>query len=153
MSHELPWQASVVIAPAALVDAGGIYSIDGFCLGAADEAKRGAAVERMIQSIDLAVELGGADVVIGLVRGRYEDGGSRATYLRQYRRSGQACIDHATRKGVTLVHEAIGRFDSDVLKTIDENIVVFEYRATGDGVPAAKAGLDYIRSIAPKEDR
>jgi sugar phosphate isomerase/epimerase len=102
---------------------GGAYAIDHISLGHQDESKRLAAVQRMKEHIDLAKELGGADVVIGLIRGTYADCASRDEYLRQYRKSLHECIEHAELQQIRIVHEAIGRYDSDVLQTIRENIV------------------------------
>jgi sugar phosphate isomerase/epimerase len=199
---------------------GGAYSIDGVGLGHGDVQKRSAAVERMKQHVQLAADLGGANVVIGLIRGRFDDSTDRQQFMIDYRHSIEACLDHAGREGVTLVHEAIGRTDSDVLRSIDENVtfleefssqhlrlhvdchhmdleesdwadalrrarewiaqvdisdvergvpdgrhfdfprlistlreigyaeyLVFEYNSVGSGVPEARAGLEYIRSL------
>ena len=101
---------------------GGAYSIDHISLGHKDESRRRAAVTRMKEQIDLAKELGGADVVVGLIRGTYSDCDSRDEYPGQYRTSLHECIAHAERQQIRIVHEAIGRCDSDVLKTIHENI-------------------------------
>jgi D-psicose/D-tagatose/L-ribulose 3-epimerase len=108
---------------ASAIATGGAYSIDGISLGHKDEARRCAAVARMKEHIDLAGELGGADVVIGLIRGTYADCDSRDQYMGQYRNSLHECIAYAESRRIRIVHEAIGRLDSDVLKTIRENIV------------------------------
>jgi sugar phosphate isomerase/epimerase len=101
---------------------GGAYSIDRISLGHKDETRRRAAVTRMKAHIDLAKELGGADVVIGLIRGNYSDCDSKVQYMGQYRTSLRECIEHAGHQQIRIVHEAIGRCDSDVLRTIRENI-------------------------------
>ena len=102
---------------------GGAYAIDHISLGHKDESRRRAAITRMREHMALAKELGGADVVIGLIRGTYADCDSREQYVGNYRTSLRECIGHAERQGIRIVHEAIGRCDSDVLKTIRENIV------------------------------
>jgi sugar phosphate isomerase/epimerase len=102
---------------------GGAYAIDHLSLGHKDECRRCAAVTRMKEHIDLAKELGGADVVVGLIRGTYADCDSKDEYMGQYRKSLRECIAHAEHQQIRIVHEAIGRYDSDVLKTIRENIV------------------------------
>lgn len=101
---------------------GGAYSIDHISLGHKDEAKRLSAVERMKEHIDLAEKLGQADVVIGLIRGTYADCDTKEEYMKNYRNSLYECIAYATKKQIRIVHEAIGRLDSDVLKTIQDNI-------------------------------
>jgi len=60
---------------ASSIAAGSAYSMDKICLGHAIEELRSAR------------ELGGADVVIGLIRGKYEDSGTPAAYMEHYRRS------------------------------------------------------------------
>jgi sugar phosphate isomerase/epimerase len=101
---------------------GGAYAIDGLSLGHGDETTRRRAVARMGEFIDLAKALGGADVVIGLIRGRFADADGKPHFMAQYRRSLADCIAHAERQGIRLVHEAIGRTDSDVLRTVRENL-------------------------------
>ncbi|WP_206243497.1 sugar phosphate isomerase/epimerase family protein [Novosphingobium terrae] len=105
---------------------GSAYPIDGISLGHGDLDRRRAAVERMRQHIDLAYQLDGANVVIGLIRGRFSDSPSKQDYMGHYRESLNHVLDHAIRSGIVLVHEAIGRTDSDVLRTIDENIAFLE---------------------------
>lgn len=105
---------------------GGAYSIDHISLGHQDERIRLAAVDRMRQHIELASQLGGADVVIGLIRGTYADCDTKADYMRQYRKSIAACLAYAERCQIRIVHEAIGRLDSDVLRTIQDNVAFIE---------------------------
>lgn len=101
---------------------GGAYSIDHISLGNNNEAKRLSAVERLKEHIDLAEKLGGANVVIGLIRGTYDNCDTKEEYMNQYRKSLFECINYAEEKQICILHEAIGRIDSDVLKTIHENI-------------------------------
>lgn len=105
---------------------GGGYSIDGICLGHRDDIKRLAAVTRIKEHIDLAAALGKPRVVLGLIRGRFADGGTPAEYMRRYTASVEACVAHAADKDIVLVHEAIGRTDSDVLRTIAENLAFID---------------------------
>jgi sugar phosphate isomerase/epimerase len=202
------------------IGTGAAYSVDGIALGHGEVQKRLAAVERMKQHIQLAADLGGANVVIGLIRGRLVDSTDREQFMIDYRRSMEACLDHAEREGITLVHEALSGTESDVLRSIDENVafleefssqhlrlhldchhmnreesdwamalrrarewiaqvdisevergvpdgrhfdfprlistlreinyagyLVFEYNSVGSGVPEARAGLEYIKSM------
>jgi sugar phosphate isomerase/epimerase len=108
------------------IGTGAAYSVDGIGLGHGDVQKRQAAVERMKQHIRLAADLGGANVVIGLIRGRFMDSVDRQQFMTDYRHSIADCLDHAEREGITLVHEAIGRTDGDVLRSIDENVAFLE---------------------------
>jgi len=102
---------------------GGAYAIDRISLGHKDEKKRLASVARMKAHIDLAENLGGADVVIGLIRGRFADCDTKQEYLKLYKESVWECVQYAERKSIRIMHEAIGRTDSDVLRTIRENVV------------------------------
>ena len=202
------------------VGTGAAYSVDGVSLGHGDAQKRLAAVERVKQHVQLAADLGGANVVIGLIRGRLADSMDPQQFMTDYRRSIEACLGHAEREGITLTHEAISRTESDVLPSIGENVafleefcsphlrlhvdcyhmnleerdwalalrgarqwiaqvdisdvgrgvpdgrhfdfprlistlrqigyagyLVFEYDSVGSGVPEARAGLEYIKSV------
>jgi sugar phosphate isomerase/epimerase len=108
------------------IGTGAAYSVDGIGLGHGDVQKRLAAVERVKQHVQLAVDLGGANVVIGLIRGRLIDSTDRQQFMIDYRHSIEACLDHAEREGVTLVHEALSRAESEVLRSIDENVAFLE---------------------------
>lgn len=105
---------------------GGAYAVDGLSLGHQSEDIRQQAVQRMRDHIDLAVKLDGADVIIGHIRGQYADGGSEASYLRQYDKSIAACVEYAERRAIRIVHEAIGRTHSDVLRTIADNVAFIQ---------------------------
>ena len=107
---------------ASAIATGGAYAIDHISLGHKEESRRRAAVTRMKEHIDLAKELGSADVVIGLIRGTFADCDSKDEYMGQYRTSLHECIAYAEQRQIRIVHEAIGRCDSDVLRTIRENI-------------------------------
>jgi D-psicose/D-tagatose/L-ribulose 3-epimerase len=108
------------------IGTGAAYSVDGISLGHGDADKRMAAVERMKQHVRLAADLGGANVVIGMIRGRLSDSTDRHQFMSDYRESVAACIDHAGREGITILHEAMGGADSDVLRSIDENVAFLE---------------------------
>jgi sugar phosphate isomerase/epimerase len=98
------------------------YTVDGLSLGHKDEDNRKAAVERMRQHIDLAVQLGGADVGIGTIRGSYSNCDSKEEYMKQYKKSLAEVIEYAEKKRIRIVHEAIGRTDCEVLGSIDDNL-------------------------------
>ena len=80
----------------------------------------------MKEQIDLACRLGHADVVVGQIRGKFADGGTISEYMTSYRKSLEACIAYAEKSSIRIVHEAIGRTDSDVLRTISENVMFIE---------------------------
>lgn len=111
---------------ASSIATGMAYTVDGLSLGHKDEANRMAAVERMKQQIDLAIKLGGADVGIGTIRGRYSDCDTQEEYMKQYKKSLSEVIDYAEKKHIRIVHEAIGRTDCEVLRSIDENMSLIQ---------------------------
>jgi sugar phosphate isomerase/epimerase len=108
------------------IGTGAAYSVDGIGLGHGDVQKRLAAVERMKQHVHLAADLGGANVVIGIIRGRLIDSTDQQQFMIDYRRSIAACLDHAEREGITLVQEALSGTESDVLRSIEENVAFLE---------------------------
>jgi sugar phosphate isomerase/epimerase len=105
---------------------GAAYSVDGIGLGHRDVPKRSAAVERIKQHIQLAADLDGANVVIGLIRGRLTDSTDREQFMTDYRQSIAACVSYAEREGITLVHEALSGTESDVLRSINENLAFLD---------------------------
>lgn len=98
------------------------YSIDRLSLGHKNPEIRLAAVARMKAQIDLAEKLDGADVGIGLIRGNFADCDTKEEYMNLYRLSVKECLEYAESKNICIVHEAIGRKDSDVLRTIKETV-------------------------------
>lgn len=96
------------------------YTVDGLCLGAAEERTRRAAVERMMAHMDLCARLEGAKLIVGAIRGWTRDGGGREAYDRLFRASMEELLERAEPMGVQLVLEAISKIDSDAYCLVGE---------------------------------
>jgi sugar phosphate isomerase/epimerase len=92
---------------------------DGMTLTSRDESVRSRALARLQSFICLAESLGGA-VIIGLIKGQVRDSVDRATYERHLAEALGDCLPAARQCGVTLVIEAINRYESDCMNTIEE---------------------------------
>lgn len=92
---------------------------EGITLTHADAAVRQRALERMLDFIRLGGRLGSV-VIVGLIKGQVKDHGSRASYERTLSGALDRCLDLASQVGVDLVLEAVNRYESDILNTIEE---------------------------------
>lgn len=99
---------------------GRAYTVDGLGLGMADEARRRAAVDRMLAHAELCAQLGGAKLIIGAVRGWTRDAGGRERYEQLLRASLEEILTRAESLGIQVAFEAISRIDSDAYCTISE---------------------------------
>ncbi|MDR7402321.1 MAG: 5-keto-L-gluconate epimerase [Armatimonadota bacterium] len=96
---------------------GQAYLADGLSLTARDPGIRRRAVERLRAHLDLAARWG-ALVIVGLVRGRIEDG--RESADRRLEEALQRLLPDAERLGVRLAIEPINRYETDYLATVGE---------------------------------
>ena len=94
------------------------YTVDGLCLGAGDEEIRRKAVERMKGHIDLARALDGAMVIIGAIRGRFQDAGGAELFYRQFHRSVEEVVAYAEQKKIVVILEANDHLETDAYITI-----------------------------------
>jgi sugar phosphate isomerase/epimerase len=92
---------------------------DGLTLTSQDEAIRSKAIARLQAFIELAGEIGGV-VIVGLIRGLVRDVGDRGLFEQALADALAACLPLAESRGVTLVLEAVNRYESDILNTIAE---------------------------------
>jgi 5-keto-L-gluconate epimerase len=92
---------------------------DGLTLTSNDEAVRSKALIRLQAFIELAGELG-CVLIVGLVRGQVRDVGDQVTFKQALVAALTTCLPLAERHGVTLVLEAVNRYESDTLNTIAE---------------------------------
>jgi 5-keto-L-gluconate epimerase len=101
---------------------GQAYLIDGLSVAAADPEIRRRLVQRLAGHVDFAARVG-AQVVIGGVRGRFED--SAADRQAQYWGAVEVVhqvTDYASSRGVTITLEPINRYESNFLNTVDDTL-------------------------------
>ena len=75
------------------------------------------------------VRFGGAlnsVVIIGLIKGQVKDSQDRPTYERHLTEALDDCTSLASQCGVTLVLEAVNRYESDILNTIEDCVRFIE---------------------------
>lgn len=94
---------------------------DGLTLVHEDVAKRDAARTRMEAFVSLGARLG-CVVIVGLVKGLARDAGGRDSYLARLRPEMERLVRQADREGVTLVFEAVNRYESDIFNTFAETL-------------------------------
>ncbi|SCZ78559.1 Sugar phosphate isomerase/epimerase [Acidaminobacter hydrogenoformans DSM 2784] len=87
------------------------FIVDGLYMGAEDERIRRQAVDRLLGHIDLAAELGGANVIIGAIRGSADLVGSPARHEENVTKSLKEVLPYAEEKGVVITIEAICQKD------------------------------------------
>ncbi len=98
---------------------------DGLSLTSRHEAVRGRASTRLQDFVHLGAEFGSV-VIVGLMKGLVKESGDRTEYERHLREALDACLPVARESGVTLVLEAMNRYESDILNTIEECVRVIK---------------------------
>lgn len=96
---------------------GKVYYEDGLSLLDVDASRRKDAIRRVAELIELAHDLGAANVIVGGVRGRLpaQDGAEEATDVLAGAVASLA--EAGARHGVTILLEPINRYETDVLNT------------------------------------
>jgi sugar phosphate isomerase/epimerase len=92
---------------------------DGLSLTGREEDVRRRAITRLQNFIHLGAEFGSV-VIVGLMKGLVKDSNGRTEYERRLTEALDACLPVARGSGVTLVLEAMNRYESDTLNTIEE---------------------------------
>ncbi len=98
---------------------------DGLTLTHRDESVRQRALDRLQEFVRFGAELGSV-VIVGLIKGNVRDCVDRSTYERHLTEALDACLLLARESGVTLVLEAMNRYESDILNTIEECVRYIE---------------------------
>lgn len=124
------------------------YGKEGLCLASSDRENRLAAVERMLGHIELAAKLGYPKVIIGAIRGFMEPGMTEAQYRELFADSCSRVLDAAAKKGVTVITEAMDRYESNVMLPADETAAFIR----SFGTPYFKLQLDTMHSYYEGED-
>jgi sugar phosphate isomerase/epimerase len=101
------------------IGTGPAYGRDRLALTSCDPDVRARALARLQAFIRFGGELNSL-VIIGLIKGQVRDSESRDAYDGALTDALTACMPLARQCGVTLVMEAINRYESDVLNTIAE---------------------------------
>ncbi|MBP1932183.1 sugar phosphate isomerase/epimerase family protein [Ammoniphilus resinae] len=94
------------------------YAMDQLSLTSPDERMRELAIERVCSHIRFAKE-SEAVVIIGLIKGLVKESENYQAYENRLIESLNRCLDFAGKHQVTLVLEAINRFESDALQSIE----------------------------------
>lgn len=94
------------------------FGLDGLSLSHPDDIIRTKAISRIFDHIDLATSLN-ACVIIGTMKGLMKEHSSYTSFIDQFTKSIETLLVYAKEKGVTLVLEAINRYESDTLHTLE----------------------------------
>ncbi len=90
---------------------------------------RRKAVDRICRHIDLSTALGFPNVTVGLARGTGSPNASREERLRQLRfvaESLQQCAEYAKKKKVLINLEAIDRYETSLLNSVEETALFLD---------------------------
>ncbi|MFX0004226.1 MAG: sugar phosphate isomerase/epimerase family protein [Candidatus Hodarchaeota archaeon] len=103
------------------IGTGNTYIRYGYSLGHQNEQIRNNAIKRIQEYIDFAYKTG-SKVIIGLIRGRFNNESSSNKEKSYIKASLRKCCQLAENKGVTLLFEPINQFEIDSYNTISEAI-------------------------------
>ncbi|MDG5789041.1 sugar phosphate isomerase/epimerase [Evansella sp. AB-P1] len=101
------------------------YVREGLSLTSNDMSVQKEAVNRMKDFIQLGKELE-CVVIIGLIKGLIKDNESYESYVSSLNNNLRECLQIAEMSGVTLVIEAVNRYEGDFLNTISECVDYIE---------------------------
>lgn len=116
---------------------GRAYVTDGLSLIDDSEDIRQAAVNRLKEYIDVACVVGGC-VILGCIRGNIPDQSLYDMYENRLAESMKKVTDYAEGKNVSLVLEAINRYENNYLNTAMDTFNFIK----NNGIPATKILLD-----------
>lgn len=101
------------------IGTGQAYGEEGLSFTSPSEDIRRKAVERIKHQIDFASNFG-AQVIIGLIRGKASDGLGYEKAVEAFCRCMEECARYAEEKGVILTVEPINRYETDLFNTVEE---------------------------------
>ncbi|HHY46097.1 MAG TPA: sugar phosphate isomerase/epimerase [Firmicutes bacterium] len=113
-----------LVVPA--IGTGQAYGEDGLSFADPSETIRRETRRRVRSHIELASYLGGAPVIIGLIRGRVQPGVTRKEALGWVQGELAEAASYAASRGTSLVIEPINRYETDIVNTVDEAIELIE---------------------------
>jgi len=98
----------------------------GLSLTSPDPARREKAVERLIEIGRLGEALGGAGVIIGLMRGRLSEGVGRDEAYRLLVENTRRVAEGCARYGVDVFFEPLNRYETELVNTVEEGLRLLE---------------------------
>jgi sugar phosphate isomerase/epimerase len=107
------------------IGTGQAYVEEGLSFTSPDPRIRARAIARIENQADFAARFG-AQVVIGLIRGRLVEGVSREQAMQWLVVSLRECADYAVQREVRLNFEPLSRLDTDLVHTVDEALSLLE---------------------------
>lgn len=110
--HELQKLLEQYHLPVPAIGTGQAYGEEGLSFTDPDSEIRRKAVQRIKDQMHLAVELGGAQVIIGLIRGRVKPGTDPHQAEKDFIDSIRTCLEF--RPEVTLTLEPINRYETNL---------------------------------------
>jgi 5-keto-L-gluconate epimerase len=102
---------------------------DGLSLTSRDEDVRKRAIDRLQNFLHLGAEFG-CVVILGLMKGQVKDAKDTIEYERNLTTALNSGVSVAKASGVTLVLEAMNRYESDTLNTLEECVRTIEQLGT-----------------------
>lgn len=103
----------------AALGTGAAYGLEGLSLSSPDNAVRANAIQRIKEHIQLAAPFK-SRVIIGSMRGKVEAGVDRNDTKAWLAESLHECLDDAKKNEVTIFLEAINRYESNLLNSVEE---------------------------------
>lgn len=94
------------------IGTGQAYGEEGLSFTDPDQEIRRKAVQRIKDQMDLGLAMGGAQIIIGLIRGRVKAGMEREQAEKYFIQCMRECLDY--RPEVFLTLEAINRYETDL---------------------------------------
>ncbi len=102
----------------------------GFSLSSPSLEKREAAIRRLKEFVDLG-EILGAGVIVGLMRGRLEEGMSQEEAYKHMIEGLREVCSYAEGKGVKVFFEPLNRYETQLVNTVKEAIELHETIGSG----------------------
>jgi sugar phosphate isomerase/epimerase len=101
------------------IGTGQAFIEEGLSFTSPDPQVRAGAIARIRAQVDFAAHCG-AQVIVGLIRGRLVDGVQREQAVNWLVAALRECADYAAQQGVVLNFEPISRLDTNLIPTVDE---------------------------------
>jgi sugar phosphate isomerase/epimerase len=107
------------------IGTGQAYGEEGLSFTDPDKKVRARAIERIFDQIELA-SCFGAQVIVGLIRGRVQAGVERDQAMEWLVSALRQCAARAEKKGVKLTLEPVNRYETDLIVRADEGLALIE---------------------------